>query len=202
MTTTPQDVQAAGLLAAIEQAKREMAEERERLERAAEALAVRQSQPVQDDSLSAMLREFHHSHAKDAPKTRMDNPCEFVKDGVKCGLPWRDDMGTITHPRTHSYRPVPMPPAPEPGKYALTSSERAQAGLTEPPTAQPGDMYVSEKQASTLLSVPVKDVRKLVKDGAIAVTAVGDVKLLHRASVLRIVAAKEIAELAGAEDDE
>lgn len=185
----------------VQQLRRELAEMRERLEEGA-------GQP--DDSIAVARREIEAQFFNATPSI-MDKPCAHVdQDGNVCGKSWKLDNDTIRAIHntpalgTHSYRPVPVlsNPTSAGNAYHLSKSDREQYGVEEPEPKTAQDTYVSEKQAAAMLSVNVKALRAMLKAGTVAADKIGEVTLVRRQSVERILAMAEAARGADGDDDE
>lgn len=156
-----------------------------------------------DDSITVGLREMERGTFDPTVRSIMDNPCAHVfPDGAVCGLSWKQNNDTIRQihreysPGSHSYRPTPLvlPDGPPPGNgYALQKIDLARFGLDQPEPQSAVDTYVSEKQAAGMLTVNVKQLRAMVKARTLEADKIGEVTLIRKQSVERVIALAAIA---------
>lgn len=163
-----------------------------------------------DASIALARREIEAQYFRPTPSI-MDAPCQHVyPDGTMCGSSWKLDNDTIRPLHMplaiggHSYRPKPLEvPEEQAGPmYRLSKTDRALYGVEEPAPKQATEIYLSEKQAAGQLGVTVKALRGMVKAETVQADRIGDVTLVRRASVERILAMTEAIREAGTEEAE
>lgn len=207
--TTPEQAQQQALIAQLEVMREQMARELE-LAQAARLEAERrlnEGVPVGADSIEFAIAEFAKDKTGHVQGGAMQAPCAHVSpEGVPCGQPWRDHLpagtenlnrdGGYVRISGHKYRQKPLVTSDKPkgNGYHLTAADLAKYGLDKPEEQPIEALYIDEPTAATLLGATVAQVRKMIKSESIKADRIGKVTLVHRISVDRIVAMRELAQ--------
>lgn len=201
--TTAMHPEVAAELEAVRALRRDLEAEKERLVAGS---------GDDDASISVALREYESQFFNAGVPSIMNAACAHVSpEGLSCGLSWKLNNDTIRPVHrtpgggTHSYRPQPLAVSDQPAgnTYHLSKREYESYGVEPEPPKTAVDTYLSEKQAAKLLAVTLKDLRAMVKAGTLAADKIGDVTLIRKEGVDRVLALAELARDAeGYEEDE